>query len=203
MKKTVFGFPLTERKTGADGSILTSRQLRMLAVSVAVGVAAGLFMGNMRLHLGLPGHKAVLWMTPVLLTRLLGGCKAGGTAGALSAAFTALALGGRVAGGVLGLPFIGLAGAICDTIIDALEKRQDASCVLIVLFVGIAGVSANLLCLAKRLLLPAGPIPHNLLGLSGLWFEVVCYAFFGLISGLLAATVACLIGGRRSKRGMK
>jgi hypothetical protein len=103
----------------------------------------------------------------------------------------------------LGLPFIGLAGAICDTIIDALEKRQDISCVLIILFVGIAGVSANLLCLAKRLLLPVGPTPHSLLGLSGLWFEVVCYAFFGLISGLLAATVACLISGRRSKRAMK
>lgn len=95
----------------------------MLAVSVAVGVIAGLFIGTVRLGLGLAGHKSLFWMTPVIIARLLGRCKAGTTAGALSAAFTTLAVGGRLAGGVLGLGLIGFAGIVLDVVINSLEKR--------------------------------------------------------------------------------
>lgn len=193
------GSLLTKRKGDRWNSILKSHQLRMLAVSVAVGVIAGLFIGTVRLGLGLPGHKSLFWMTPVIIARLLGRCKAGTTAGALSAAFTTLAAGGRLAGGIMGLPLIGLAGIVLDVVINSLEKREMPA-LLVIPIIGITAMLANLLCLVKRLLVPLGPGSHFVFGVSGFWFKLICYAFFGLTAGLIAATLACLINHRRQIR---
>ena len=193
------GSLLTKRKGARWNSILKSHQLRMLVVSVAVGVIAGLFIGNVRLGLGLSGHKSLFWMTPVIMARLLGRCKAGTTAGALSAAFTTLAVGGRLAGGIVGLPLIGLAGIILDVVINSLEKRQTPH-LLTIAIIGITAMFANLLCLGKRLLVPLGLGSHFVFGVSGFWFKLICYAFFGLTAGLIAATLACFINHRRQIR---
>lgn len=197
------GFLLTERKVSRCSSILKSRQLRMLAVSASVGVIAGLSIGNIRLNLGLPGHKVLFWMTPVIIARLLGRCKAGTTAGALSAAFTTLALGGHFAGGILGLPLIGFAGIILDVVISFLEKSEMPA-LLIIPIIGVTAMLASLVCLIKRLLVPAGLSSHFVFGVSGFWVKLISYAFFGLIAGLVAATLAFLINRRRQiRRGIK
>jgi len=99
----------------------------------------------------------------------------------------------------VGLPLIGLAGIILDVVINSLEKRQTPH-LLTIAIIGITAMFANLLCLGKRLLVPAGPAEHFVFGVSGFWFKLICYAFFGLTAGLIAATLACFINHRRQIR---
>ncbi|MDD5458718.1 MAG: hypothetical protein PHF37_04950 [Phycisphaerae bacterium] len=73
---------------------------------------------------GLPGHKAFLWMTPVLIARLLNKCKIGTTAVGLAAALTTYSLGANLAGGLFGLPVIVIAAAILDWTVNFLEKNK-------------------------------------------------------------------------------
>jgi hypothetical protein len=193
------GFPLTEAKAVRWNSIVNIRQLKMLIASIAVGIIAGLFTSHVRLHLGLDGHKALFWMTPVIIARLLSRCKAGTTAGALSCAFTAFVSGGNLAGGILGFPLIGVAGIMLDVVINFLENRN-VSGIFAVLAVGIAGMLANLICLMKRLFSPEGFNPNYLFGVSDFWFKLVSYAFFGLLAGVIAATVTYLINRRQKEK---
>ena len=101
----MYGFLLTAKKVNLH-SIAHSHQLKMLFVSISVGVISGLFIALFRLNLGMPGHKAFFWMTPVLIARLRCGCKIGTTAGGLFAALTTYSLGANLAGGAIGMPFI-------------------------------------------------------------------------------------------------
>ena len=133
----------------------------------------------------MPGHKAFLWMTPLLIVRLRGGCKIGTTAGGLFAALTTYSLGANLAGGVTGLPMIVIAGAILDSTVHFLEKNKISGLPML-LALALAGLAANLVCLAKRIILPAGLNPHFIFGVSDFWFRLLSYAFFGLISGIVA-----------------
>ena len=186
------GFLLTVRKAVLWNSFVSRRQFRMLMASMAVGVLAGVFMAHIRLNLGMPGHKALFWMTPAVLVRLIGRCKAGTTASTLSTAFASLALGGNLAGGWLGLPLVGFAGVILDLVINFLEKHK-ISFFLVIPVVGIAGIFANLLCLLKRFLLPAGVNMHVFWGISGIWFKIASYAFFGLLAGIIGSVSAFFV----------
>lgn len=171
----------------------------MLLVSISVGVIAGLFIALVRLHLGMPGHKAFFWMTPVLIARLRGGCKFGSTAGGLFAALTTYSLGANLAGGVIGMPMIMLAGIILDGTVNFIEKNKISGAAMI-LTLGLAGVVANLICLSKRMILPTGLNPHFIFGVSGLWFNLFSYAFFGLLSGIVASISAQLWSNHSRRR---
>lgn len=164
----------------------------MLLVSISVGVMAGLFISLVRLKLGMPGHKAFLWMAPVLVARLLGKCKVGTTAGGFFAALTTYSMGANLAGGVIGMPMIVFAGIILDWTVNFLEKNRITGGGMILLL-GLAGIIANLVCLAKRMILPTGLNPHFILGVSGFWFRLFSYALFGLLSGIVASISAQLI----------
>ena len=164
----------------------------MLLVSISVGVISGLFIALVRLNLGMPGHKAFFWMTPVLIARLRGGCKIGTTAGGLFAALTTYSLGANLAGGVIGMPMIVLAGMILDWTVNVIEKNK-ISGIAMILALGLAGIAANLVCLAKRMILPTGLNPHFIIGISGFWFKLFSYAFFGLLSGIVASISVWLI----------
>lgn len=177
-------------------SILRSEQFKMLLVSISVGVMSGLFISLVRLKLGMPGHKTFLWMTPVLIARLLGKCKVGTTAGASFAALTTYSMGANLAGGVIGMPIIVLAGVILDCAVNFAEKHRISGGRLILLL-GFAGVVANLACLVKRMILPTGISPHYILGVSGFWFRLFSYALFGLLSGIVASTSAQLLRRKR------
>ena len=160
----------------------------MLLVSISVGVLCGAFIAMVRMNLGMPGHKAFLWMTPVLIARLRGGCKIGTSAGGLFAAITTYSLGANLAGGVLGMPLIVLAGTLLDWAVNYIEKNKISGAAMI-LTLGLAGVAANLVCLAKRLILPTGLDPHFIFGVSEFWFRLLSYAFFGLLSGVVASVI--------------
>ena len=162
----------------------------MPALCVALGVIAGLLVASVRLNLGLPGHKALFWMPAIIVARMMGRCRVGATAGAAATSFTTFALGGNLAGGPMGLPLIIVAGAFLDLVIGALERRK-VPVWLHVPVIGAAAMLANLICLTRRLLLPAGFGAHLLLDTSGFWFQFCSYALFGLAAGLIAGIVAC------------
>jgi len=165
--------------------------------AAAVGAAAGLLAGQLRLHLGLPGHKVLFWLTPVLAARLILSGPAGATAGALAAAVATAAVGGNLAGSAVHLPLVGLAGMILDVTAHVAERRRLAA-VWAIPLMGLAGAAANLVCFAKRLLAPWwGEAGHTLWGVSVAPFS---YALFGLLAGLLGATAAWLVL-RRARRG--
>ena len=160
--------------------------IRGLAISLSVGVIAGCLAALLKLHLGLPGHKAIIWMTPVIAARLLGRCRIGTTAGAFTAAFVSLGSGGNLAGGLLGLPLVGVAGALVDACIIRLEKRN-ASALTTIIAIALAAMLANLICYGKRLLVPAGIAPHDIFGGAGIMLRPMSYGLFGFMAGLIAA----------------
>ena len=182
-------------------NIVRGNQFKMLLVSISVGVMAGLFLAMFRLNLGMPGHKAFFWMTPLLITRLRGGCKIGTTAGSLFAALTAYSLGANLAGGVIGMPLIVLAGILLDWTVNHIEKNK-ISGVSAILLLGLAGAGANIICYTKRMILPTGLNPHFILGVSGFWFRLFSYTFFGLISGIIAAISAKIMERKKLHKGI-
>ena len=191
MKKKMHGPLSTAKKLNLHG-MLSSHQFKMLLVSISAGVISGLFIAMVRLNLGMPGHKAFLWMTPVLIARLRSGCKVGTTAGGLFAALTTYSLGANLAGGVIGMPLIVIAGVILDWVVNFIEKNKVSGLAMIFMLAS-AGLVANLVCLAKRLILPTGYNPHYIFGVSEFWFRLSSYAFFGLLAGVVASITVLLI----------
>jgi hypothetical protein len=170
--------------------------VRGLVVSLSAGLIAGCLAASLRFHLGLPGHKALFWMTPVIAARLLGRCRIGATAGALTAAFVSIGLGGNLAGDAMGLPLVGAAGALIDACIIRLEKRK-ASALATITAVAFSAMLANLICCAKRLLVPAGIAPQDIVNGADLLLRPISYGFFGFLAGFIAAIGVHLTRRRR------
>ncbi len=179
--------------------LLGSAGLRGLVVSVSIGIIAGCLAASVKLHLGLSGHKALIWMTPVIAARLLGRCRIGTTAGAFTAAFVSLGIGGNLAGGPLGLPLVGAAGALVDACIGRLEKHQ-TSAVMTIVAVASSAMLANLICCLKRLLGPVGIAPHSIFGSADLLLRPLSYALFGFVAGLVAAISSHVVRRRKTHR---
>ena len=196
--KTMPGYPLTESVTSRWHRFVGAVGLRMLVANAAVGVLAGLAIAHVRLHLGMPGHKVLLWLTPIVAARLLARHPLGAATGALAAACVSLGLGGRFAGGILLLPLIGVAGAVFDGFILFAEKRQLHGW-LVVLLAGAGGLAASLVVVLKRILLPQFRT-HIVLGVSGPPAQILSYAFFGLLAGLVGAAAAVAVRTIRRKR---
>jgi hypothetical protein len=183
------GYLSIEKSTATADMVLGPAGLRALAVSVSVGIIAGCLAATLKLHLGLSGHKALIWMAPVIAARLLGRCRIGTTAGAFTAAFVSLGVGGNLAGGLPGLPLVGAAGALVDACIFRLEKRKTSPLTSIIV-IAVAAMLANLICCFKRLLGPTGLAPHDVLGGASVLIRMMSYALFGFLAGLIAAAGA-------------
>jgi len=192
------GSRLIENERDRSSSLPAAYSVRAVLACGAVGVLAGILAGHVRLGLGLPGHKALVWMTPVVFARLVFGSPAGGTTGAVTAGFTTMALGSRFAGAAAHLPMAGLAGAIIDLAVGFGERRRLGRAWGVVL-VGGAGLAANLVMLGKRLMAPLGH-SHALLGAGDLPVRLISYAAFGLAAGLAAALLALAAAGARRRR---
>lgn len=193
------GYLWIESKVTPMGALLGPEGVRGLAVSLSAGVIAGCLAACLRFHLGLPGHKALLWMTPVIAARLLGRCRVGTTTGALTAAFVSIGMGGNLAGGLPGLPLVGAAAALIDATVVQLEKRK-ASALITITAVAFSAMLANLICCAKRLLLPVGLTPHDIFGGLDVLIRPLSYGLFGFLAGLAAATAAHLLRSRKTLR---
>ena len=192
------GYLSIEKATAPAETILGPDGVRGLAISLSIGVIAGYLAASLKLHLGLPGHKAIIWMTPVIAARLLGRCRIGTTAGAFTAAFVSLGSGGNLAGGLLGLPLVGAAGALVDACILRLERCR-ASALTTVIAVALTAMLANLVCYGKRLLVPAGIAPHDMFGSATVLLRPMSYALFGFLAGLIAAAGTHLFRRRKNQ----
>jgi hypothetical protein len=179
------GFQSTAKKNNI-GSLVHSDQFKKTLVCISVGIFSGLFIACVKLNLGLSGHKAFLWMTPLLIARFRTGAKIGVSAGAMFAALTVYSLGANLAGGLIGFPLIAVAAAILDSVANYIEKKK-LPLFSMILLLAFAGIVANLVCLTKRMFLPTGISPHNLFGVDGMMFRAFSYMFFGAISGVVAA----------------
>lgn len=190
------GYQPIEKKAVLWSSAVEALHLEMIPASIAVGVISGLLVVFGRLHLGLPGHKALFWMIPVITMRLKTGCKVGAIASTTGVIITTFSLQGHLAGGPLGLGMIFAAGFVLDIAINFLQQRKMSDCLSAVLLSGSA-MCANLLCLIKKLAVPNGIGLHLLLNSTNFWFRISSYAFFGFVSGTIAWVIAYCISKHR------
>ncbi|MBW8015323.1 MAG: hypothetical protein FVQ82_03985 [Planctomycetes bacterium] len=181
------GSQSTAKKSNAAG-LVHSDQFKKTLVCISVGIFSGLFIACIKLNLGWSGHKAFMWMTPLLIARFRTGAKIGTSAGGMFAAMTAYSLGANLAGGLIGFPLIAVAGGVLDVVANYIEKNK-VSLFSMILLLAVAGGLANLICLVKRMFLPAGISPHNLFGADGMMSRALLYLFFGSLSGIVAAVI--------------
>ena len=181
------GSPLTENVADRWSSLTGAVGTRALLLSIVAGAVAGVLAAQIRLHLGLPGHKVLFWMVPILAARLLWRCPVGATMGATTAAGTSFALGGNLAGGFPYVALVVLAGGVLDAVVAFAHARR-LSTASTVLLLTAGGMAANLLCLTKRVLTPVyNHLP--ILGIPGPLATFMSYALFGALAGLLGATL--------------
>lgn len=191
------GFPLTGSEAGRWNSVVSGLRPGALLPHLAVGLLAGLIMSQAHLHLGLPGHKILVWATPVVAARLLWPCPVGAIVGTASAAWATLVWGGSFAGGALFLPLVVMAGGLIDAT-AALARRRRLAAWQAVPLLGLGTMLASLFCLSKRLLVPSHN-HHMLFGIPDPLASVLSYAFFGLLAGAGGALAAlALIRARRA-----
>jgi hypothetical protein len=165
---------------------------------VAVGMLTGIVVAYGRMPLHLPGHKVLWWMPAVLATRLLNRARAGATIGALATVITTLSLGGRLAGGVVMMPMVVVAGVILDAAIRFIDGHQ-ISRWRAVFLLATAASAGNLVCFVKRIFEPAGAF-FSVVNLTDLLTAASLYALFGFLAGLLGAVVGYGISGLRGQR---
>ena len=191
------GSPSIENgRTRAEG-VPTAEAVAALLATCGVGLLAGLAAAGVRLGLGLPGHKALMWMAPLIAARLILRSPLGGSAGALAASLGTMAAGGHLAGAGMHLPVAVLAGGVLDVAVHVIERRR-LGAVWAIPLMGLAGLAANLVMLGKRLLVPSFQV-HHFLWTSGLVARCLSYAVFGLAAGLVGAGVGWVVVRRRRR----
>lgn len=193
------GTLLTEKRADLWSSLSDRTQIRMLLACVSVGAIAALAVTHVHLNLGIPGHKAWFWIPPIMAARLITRHKIGASAATVSMLCTTWGLGGHLAGGLAGMPFIALAAMIWDAAIQRLEKHPIRWYVMLPSIVGLA-VLGNGLAFGKRLLVPAGIHALHIWGGTGPWFSFISYLFCGLIAGVITAVIVLSNTRRRSVR---
>jgi hypothetical protein len=153
---------------------------------IAIGILTGIVVAYARTPMHWPGHKAILWMAPVLAARLVTRTGAGASVGSLATALTTLSIGGRIAGGIVMMPLIILAGVVLDMGVQFCERRKFSvwKCVLFLAFAALAG---NLICFIKRLFDPMGAF-FSAGNIEDLFIAGGLHALFGFLAGLLGAT---------------
>jgi len=190
------GSPWIENTRTRDTAVSAAESVGAFLAVCAIGAMAGLAGAHLRLHLGLPGHKAVLVMAPVIAARFVFRSAAGASGGMLAAALASLAIHGEVITASTHLPFAVVAGGVLDAAIGFAQRRRLAARWAIGL-AGLAGLAGNLVLLAERLLAPLFQ-SHEFLGISGLQARPFSYALFGLLAGLAGASLGEVIRRRRA-----
>ena len=182
------GFLLTENAAVRWSDAFTRTGARLFAANLAVGALAGLLTAHGRLGLAMPGHKALLWLTPILVARLLARHPLGATGGATLACCTCFLVGGNLGGGFMLLPLVMLAGGLLDVAVRAC-RRWSLPVWLSVPLLTAAGAAANVICAAKRLGIGSGRM-RAVWGLTGPWAQIVSYALFGAVAAIIAVSAA-------------
>jgi len=165
---------------------------------IAIGILTGIVVAFVRTPMHWPGHKAILWMAPILAARLVTRTSAGASIGALATALTTLSIGGRIAGGIAMMPLVILAGIVLDLGVQFCERHKFTGWKAI-LFLALAGLAGNLICFVKRLFDPMGAF-FSTGNIEDLFFAGALHAMFGFLAGLLGATAGYALLNFRPRR---
>jgi hypothetical protein len=168
----------------------------MLLACLSVGAMAGLVVTHVHLNLGIPGHKAWFWIPPIMATRFITRCKIGSTTGTVSMLCTTWGLGGHLAGGLVGMPFIAAAAMVWDVTITHMEKRPYRWWLILPGIIGLA-MMGNVVAFGKRLLVPSGVHAIHIWGFTGPWFSLASYLVCGLMAGVATAVIVFSVLNRR------
>ena len=170
--------------------------LRQWALLGFLGLVSAALHTWAKLRLGIPGHSAVLWLTPIIVGRRLVPMRGAGTACSTTMAVGMYAFRGFSFRWPVMLSFatylaVGPVLDICEALLDRLtgitgrDGGRYAGLAGLVCC-GLAGVAANYAHLAAkvacRVIRPHAPR----FGLSAGWYELTTYFVFGLSAGLLA-----------------
>jgi len=171
--------------------------LVQLVLLSSLGLVSAALHTFLKLRLGIPGHAAVLWITPILVGRCLARMRGAGTVASTSAALGMYVLRGL---GTQWPPLLSVAtywavGPALDFYLLLAQRfagtggRRLRGLVGLVIM-AVAGVVANYAHLASKVGL-AVIRPHApRFGLAAGAYELATYLVFGLVAGLLAFALA-------------
>jgi len=189
---------------GGRGSL--ARQLGLLG---ALGVAAAALQTWARLRLGVPGHSAMLWLTPIIVGRCLVPRKAAGTVCSTVTAVGLYAFGGFSLRWPVVLSFgtYWLVGPALDFYVSLIEAvssslgRKDYRFPgrLAVIVLPVAGVVGNYAALFSKVLFQVIRPHRARFGIAPGVYEIVTYLVFGLVAGSLAYVATRPFPGRKTE----
>jgi len=179
---------------------------REALVAGGLGLLAAALHVFARMRLGIPGHSALLWLTPVLAARRLGRTGVTGTLAATTAAAGMAAFGGFGLRWPLFLEFgtFWLVGPVLDLAALALRrggKRPSGGLSAPAML--LLGLAANWAHLALKVFHGVIRLHAPRLGLAPRLYEVVTYAVFGVIAGVLAYGLTRPLPARRRGRSAR
>jgi len=182
---------------------------RRLALLMALGLAAAAMHSWVKLRLGIPGHSAVLWLTPLIIARCVVPLSGAGTGASSAMALGMIAFGGFNLRWSL-LPAFGsywMVGPALDSYVWVIrrlvpslrDKRFGVAGLAGLILVPLAGVIGNWAHLASKISfhvirphIPKFGIPAGL-------FDLTTYFIFGSTSGFLAY-FAVRVATRKNKK---
>ena len=179
-----------------------------LALLVTLGLVAALLQARCKLRLGIPGHSAVLWLTPLLVARFLSPLT-----GAASMASTSMGLGLYALDGFsLRWPLLAsfgtfwLVGPVLDVFVLATARpaRGDGAAAAPcgrwgLVLIPLAGLVGNFAHLGLKFATGAIGFHATALGLPRGVLESVTYLVFGLAAGLLAYALLIPVKAQQKK----
>ena len=165
-----------------------------------IGLLSGVFAGAVRLHLGLAGHKILLWLPFVLGTRIIFKWPAGCSIGAFGAVIGNILSGDSFGSAAIIMPLAVFCGGFIDIAIKSLQSRN----FLIHLAVmSVMGANFNILLFGVRSLCGYLFRSHNFAGLCGVEAMLASYAFFGFLAGMTGAIAGRSLSRLRRKNHSK
>ena len=189
----------------------TSAVLAQLGVLVSLGLVSAFLHTYAKLRLGIPGHSAVLWITPLLIGRCLAPMRAAGTAASTTTALGLYCLRGFSLRWPVLLSFgtywaVGPALDFYVLLLDKLVGNPDRTRSVLagplgVVFLAVGGVVANYAHLASKVLLAVIRSHTPRFGLAPGLYEMATYLVFGLAAGILAFVLARPLLKRRGAQG--
>jgi hypothetical protein len=170
---------------------------------VSLGLAAAVLHTCLKLRLGIPGHAAILWLTPLLLARWLAPMTAAASVSSTSTAVGLYCFGGFSLRWPLVLTFgtFWLVGPVLDLYVLLVERmaprrRMGAGSRLGLVLLPLAGVVGNFAHLGLKVLFGTMRPHVARLGLGAGLYEAVTYLVFGLAAGIAAYALARPLLGR-------
>jgi len=185
-----------------------SALLRTVAMLLILGSSSALLHTCVRTRFGVPGHSAILWLTPLILARFLAPVSGAATAAAAISAAVRAAISGfslrwPVASSLATYLAVGPALDSYALLVSRVSSRRPCACVAprpMLLVMPLAGVVGNYAHLAAKVALgvmrPHAPLP----GFGPYSYELATYLAFGAASGAAAYCLLRPLGALRTGR---